>query len=395
MKNLIKVAFLSSITTAALVYVILEWQPLRSDFSQPPQISLASSTVSTTVPAGNNLSEEEKNNIEIYQRDGNGVVNITTTILGYDFFLRPVPMESGTGSGAVIDDLGHIVTNYHVVKDAEKLEVTLPDKTKVEATVVGSDPNNDLAVIQVKVARGKLTPIPLGTSKVLQVGQKVLAIGNPYGLERTLTTGIVSSLGRSIQTDNNRVIQDIIQTDAAINPGNSGGPLLNSQGQIIGINTAILSPGGNNSGSIGIGFAIPVDTVRRITADLITNGFVQHSWIGIGSYLSLAEHPELTRALGLDTDNGLMLIEVYNNSPASRAGLHGATRAVRTGFRNLPVDGDHGDVILQIQGKPVNTVQDLRTEIDRYKPGERVIVTILRNNKRMDVPVVLEDTPRK
>jgi len=392
MKNLIKVAFLSSITTAALVYVILEWQPLRSDFSQSPQISLASSTVSTAVPAGNNLSEEEKNNIEIYQRDGNGVVNITTTILGYDFFLRPVPMESGTGSGAVIDDLGHIVTNYHVVKDAEKLEVTLPDKTKVEATVVGSDPNNDLAVIQVKTARGKLTPIPLGTSKGLLVGQKVLAIGNPYGLERTLTTGIVSSLGRSIQTDNGRVIQDIIQTDAAINPGNSGGPLLNSQGQIIGVNTAILSPGGNNSGSIGIGFAIPVDTVRRITADLITNGFVRHSWIGIGSTLSLADYPGLTRALGLDTDNGLMLVEVYNNSPASRAGLHGATRAVRMGFRNLPVDGD---VIMQIQGKPVNTVQDLLSEIDRYKPGERVILTILRNSKKMDVPVVLEDTSRK
>ncbi len=392
MKNMIKVAFLSSITTAALVYVILEWQPLRSDFSQPPQISLASSVVSTTVPAGNNLGEEEKNNIEVYQRDGNGVVNITTTVLAYDFFQRPVPMESGTGSGAVIDDLGHIVTNYHVVKDAEKLEVTLPDKTKVDATVVGSDPNNDLAVIQVKVPRGKLTPIPLGTSKALLVGQKVLAIGNPYGLERTLTTGIVSSLGRSIQTDNGRVIQDIIQTDAAINPGNSGGPLLNSQGQIIGVNTAILSPGGNNSGSIGIGFAIPVDTVRRITADLITNGFVRHSWIGIGPPLSLADYPGLTRALELDTDNGLMLVAVDSNGPAGKAGLHGATRAVRIGFRQLPVDGD---VILQVQGKPVNTVQDLLSEIDRYKPGERVIVTILRNNKKMDVPVTLEDTPRK
>jgi S1-C subfamily serine protease len=392
MKNLIKVAFLSSITTAALVYVILEWQPLRPDFSRPPGVSLASSTVSTTIPAGNNLSEEEKNNIEIYQRDGNGVVNITTTVLAYDFAFRPVPMESGTGSGAVIDDLGHIVTNYHVVKDAEKLEVTLPDKTKVEATVVGSDPNNDLAVIQVKVARGRLTPIPLGTSRGLQVGQKVLAIGNPYGLERTLTTGIVSSLGRSIQTDNGRVIQDIIQTDAAINPGNSGGPLLNGQGQIIGINTAILSPGGNNSGSIGIGFAIPADTVRRITADLITNGFVRHSWIGIGNAYSLGDYPGLTRALGLDTDNGLMIVQVYDNSPASKAGLRGYTRLVMMGFRRLPVDGD---VLLQIQGKPVNAVQDLLTEIDRYKPGERIIVTILRNNKKMDVPVTLEDTPRK
>jgi S1-C subfamily serine protease len=390
MKNVVKVAFLSSILTAAMVYVVLEWKPLRSDLSRPPEVSWASSTVSTSVPA-DKFSDEERNNIDVYQRYSNGVVNITTTTLGYDFFLRPVPMESGTGSGAVIDDLGHIVTNYHVVHDAERLEVTLPDKTKTDATVVGSDPNNDLAVIQIKVQRGKLTPIPLGTSRGLLVGQKVLAIGNPYGLDRTLTTGIVSSLGRSIQVENGRVIQDIIQTDAAINPGNSGGPLLNSQGQIIGINTAILAPV-QNSGSVGIGFAIPADTVRRITADLITNGYVKHPWIGVGSTMSLADQPAIARALQLDTENGLMIVEVYDNSPASKAGLHGATRAVRLGFRNLPVDGD---VILQFQGKAVNTVQELLTEIDRYKPGDRVTVTVLRNNKKIDVPLTLEDAPRK
>jgi S1-C subfamily serine protease len=390
MKNLVKVAFFSSMLTAAMVYVILEWRPLRSETSGSPEVSWASSTVSTSVPA-DKFSDEERNNIDVYQRYSNGVVNITTTTLGYDFFLRPVPMESGTGSGAVIDDLGHIVTNFHVVRDAERLEVTLPDKTKVDATVVGSDPNNDLAVIQVKVQRGKLTPIPLGTSRGLLVGQKVLAIGNPYGLDRTLTTGIVSSLGRSIQTENGRVIQDIIQTDAAINPGNSGGPLLNSQGQIIGINTAILAPV-QNSGSVGIGFAIPVDTVRRITADLITNGYVRHPWIGIGSTMSLSDQPALARALQLDTESGLMIVEVYDNSPASKAGLHGATRAVHLGFRNLPVDGD---VILEFQGKPVNTVQELLSEIDRYKAGQRVTLTVLRSNKKIEVPVTLEDTPRK
>jgi S1-C subfamily serine protease len=392
MKNLIKVAFLSSVITAAMVYVILEWKPLRSEFSQPPEVSWASSTtVSATVPADAKLGAEERNNIDIYQRYSNGVVNITTTTLGYDFFFRPVPMESGTGSGAVIDEAGHIVTNFHVVKDAEKLEVTLPDKTKVNASVVGSDPNNDLAVIQVKVARGKLTPIPLGTSSGLLVGQKVLAIGNPYGLERTLTTGIVSSLGRSIQAENGRVIQDIIQTDAAINPGNSGGPLLSSQGQIIGINTAILSPG-INSGSIGIGFAIPVDTVKRITTDLITNGYVRHPWTGINRTLNLADYPDLTSALGLSTDTGLMIVDMFDNSPAKKAGLHGYTRAVQMGFRTLPIGGD---VILQFQGKPVTTVQEFLSEVDRYKSGDRVTITVLRNDRRIDVPLTLEDTPRR
>jgi S1-C subfamily serine protease len=392
MKNLIKVAFLSSVITAAMVYVILEWKPLRSDGSQPPEVSWAASpsAVSAVLPA-DKLNEEERNNIDIYQRYRNGVVNITTTTLGYDFFFRPVPMESGTGSGAVIDETGHIVTNYHVVKDAEKLEVTLPDKTKVDASVVGSDPNNDLAVIQVKAARGKVTPIPLGTSRGLLVGQKVLAIGNPYGLERTLTTGIVSSLGRSIQTENGRIIQDIIQTDAAINPGNSGGPLLNSQGQIIGINTAILSTG-NNSGSIGIGFAIPVDTVKRITTDLITNGYVRHPWTGINRTINLADYPYLVSALGLSTNNGLMIVDFIENSPAAKAGLHGYTRVVRLGFQNWPIGGD---VILQFQGKPVTTVQDFLNEVDRYKSGDKITLTVLRNDRRVDVPLTLEDTPRK
>src|SRR5215467_10932771 len=274
MKNLIKVAFLSSIITAAMMYVVLEWRPLRSDLSRPPDSSWAAPSpvsTSTAIPQGR-LNEEERNNIDIYQRYSSGVVNITTTTIGYDFFLRPVPMESGTGSGAIIDDLGHIVTNFHVVRGAETLEVTLPDKSKHEARVVGADANNDLAVIQISVPRNaRLTPIPLGTSKGLLVGQKVFAIGNPYGLERTLTSGIISSLGRSIQAENGKVIEDIIQTDAAINPGNSGGPLLNSQGQMIGINTAIYSPS-QNSGSVGIGFAIPADTVKRITADLLTTG---------------------------------------------------------------------------------------------------------------------------
>ena len=391
MKNLIKVAFLSSIITAAMVYVILEWKPLRSDFSQPPEVSWASAPagISTAVPPPG-LSEEERNNIEIYQRYSPGVVNITTTTIGYDFFLRPVPMESGTGSGAVIDDQGHIVTNFHVVRGAETLEVTLPDKSKHEARVVGADPNNDIAVIQINVPRGRLTSVPLGTSKGLQVGQKVLAIGNPYGLERTLTTGVISSLGRSIQAENGRIIEDIIQTDAAINPGNSGGPLLNSQGQMIGINTAIYSP--SNSGSVGIGFAIPADTVRRITGDLLTTGYVRHAWLGIGSTVNLADFPGLANALRLNTERGLMIVDTYQNSPASRAGLRGATDEVRIGRRRWPVGGD---VLLEFQGKAINSVQELASEVDRYKAGDRVTVTVLRGNRKTDVPVALEEAPRQ
>src|SRR5262245_19106400 len=255
MKNVIKVALLTSIITAAMVYVILEWRPLRPESSQEPEVSWASTrTSATSAPAAAGFTNDEKNNIDVYQKYGRGVVNITTTTLEYDFFLRPVPMESGTGSGAIIDTQGHIVTNFHVVRNAQQLEVTLPDKTKHDAKLIGVDPNNDLAVIQINAPKEHYTPIPLGTSAGLQAGKKVLAIGNPYGFfERTLTTGIISSLGRSIQAENGRVIEDIIQTDAAINPGNSGGPLLNSAGEIIGINTAIFSPS-DSGGSIGIGF---------------------------------------------------------------------------------------------------------------------------------------------
>jgi S1-C subfamily serine protease len=395
MKNTIKVAFLTSIITAAMVYVLLEWKPLRSESSRPPEVSLASSRsaspASATAPAPADLSDEEKNNIDVYQRYSGGVVNITTTALTYDFFFRPVPTEAGTGSGAVIDDKGHIVTNYHVIRDAERMEVTLPDKTKLEAKLVGFDPNKDLAVIQINVPRGaRLTPIPIGTSKGLLVGQKVLAIGNPFGLERTLTTGIISSLGRSIQAPNGLIIDDIIQTDAPINPGNSGGPLLNSAGQIVGINTAILSP--SNSGSIGIGFAIPADTVRQITSELITSGYVRYPWIGLGRVLPLADYPAVANALQLNVQGGLMVVDTYENSPAAKAGIRESTQQLRTRYLRLPVGGD---VILKIQGKAVNTPQEIQTEIYRYKPGDRITVTVVRNNKEMDLPVTLEEFPRK
>ena len=200
------------------------------------------------------LTSDEQNNIDIYRTRGRGVVNITSTTVSYDFFLRPIP-ESGSGSGVVIDSQGHIVTNYHVIENAQQLEVTLSDLSRHPARIVGVDPNNDLAVIKVDTEDVQWIPIPLGASEPLRVGQKVLAIGNPFGLKGTLTTGIISSLGRSIIANNGRIIEGIIQTDAAINPGNSGGPLLNAEGSVIGINTAIVSP--SNAGSVGIGFAVP------------------------------------------------------------------------------------------------------------------------------------------
>jgi putative serine protease PepD len=393
MKNLVKVAFLSSIITAAMVYVLLEWKPLRSELTRPPDVSWASSpaTTSTAPAAPAPLSDDERNNIEIYQKYSQGVVNITSTSVAYDFFLRPVP-QSGMGSGAIIDPQGHIVTNYHVIRDAELLEVTLPNKTKHKAKVVGTDPNNDLAVLQIDVPPTGVTPIPLGTSKGLQVGQKVLAIGNPFGLDRTMTTGIISAMGRSIQAENGRVIEDIIQTDASINHGNSGGPLLNNQGQIIGINAAILSP--NDTGNYGIGFAIPVDTVKRITDEILKLGYVRHAYIGLDqrSVIPLAEIRGLAEALDLDTAGGLLVVSVPVNGPLAEAGIREATRRVRVGNYTVPTGGD---VLLSINGKAVNSLTDVGTEVDRYKPGERVTVTVLRNNRKVDLSVTLQEQPRQ
>jgi S1-C subfamily serine protease len=388
MKNTIKIAFLSSIITAAMVYVVLEWKPLRSQSYEPPTVSWASSGVRLPEPPPRaNITDDERNNIEVYQKYSPGVVNITTKVMGYDRSLRPVPVDSGSGSGAIIDTQGDIVTNYHVIEGAERLEVTLADKTKVSAIVVGVDPNNDLAVLRIQ-PQGKLTPLPLGMSTGLQVGQKVLAIGNPYGLDRTLTTGIISSLGRSIEARNGRRIDGVIQTDASINPGNSGGPLLNSSGEIIGINTAIYSESG---GSVGIGFAIPVDTVRRIATDLITLGYVRHPYLGMAQPLPMADYPGLARALRINTgDTGLMVVSVQPGSPAARSGLQGATGEVIIGTYRFPTGGD---IILQIDGQPVNTPQELGSIIDQHKAGDKITLTVARNNRQMDIPITLEEAP--
>ncbi|RPI55266.1 MAG: peptidase S1, partial [Chloroflexi bacterium] len=281
-------------------------------------------------PALPGMASLEQEIITVYETVGRGVVNITNRSYAYDFFFRPVPQE-GSGSGIVYDQEGHIITNYHVIEGAEELFVTLPDESTVPAEVVGSDPSNDLAVIKVEADPALLQPVALGESDDLRVGQFVVAIGNPFGLERTLTVGVVSALGRVIQSPDESFIGEIIQTDAAINPGNSGGPLLDLSGRIIGVNTAIFSP---SQASAGIGFAVPVDTVRRVVPALIENGYFPHPWLGINYVWSLTpERAEILREAGMavPVEEGVLVIEVAPGGPADAAGLRGGRERVRIG----------------------------------------------------------------
>ncbi|MEO8616016.1 MAG: trypsin-like peptidase domain-containing protein [Luteolibacter sp.] len=336
------------------------------------------------------ISEDELNNIEVYEKTSPGVVNITSTSLAYNVFsFRPIP-QSGTGSGVIIDDAGHIVTNHHVIQGAESLEVTLADKSSHAAKIVGDDPNNDLAILQIDVPKERLSPIPLGTSKGLKVGEKVLAIGNPYRLDRSLTTGIISSLGRSIEGGNGRIIEGVIQTDASINPGNSGGPLLNTSGEVIGINSAIVSSA--NGGNTGIGFAIPVDTVRRISNDLITLGYVRRPYMGITNELQLTDYPPLAALLGVPA-KGLIVLEVKPGSAAAKAGIIAAREGIVRNNRGVAIGGVPvgGDVILALDGSEVNTAVEFATAIDRHKAGDKVTVTILRGTQTMKVPITLQE----
>jgi len=328
-------------------------------------------------------TEDEINNISIYSRVGPGVVNITSVVVERDFFSRPIPKE-GAGSGAIIDTKGHILTNHHVIRDSDKLEVTLSDGSKWPARIVGSDPGNDLAVIKIEAPGKKLTVIPMGDSSQLEVGQKVLAIGNPFGLGQILRTGIISTLARSIRSESGILINDVIQTDAAINPGNSGGPLLDSNGKIIGVNSAIISPTG---ASVGIGFAVPINTAKRILPDLISKGRVSYPWIGASVYPLI---PEFSNYLGLIAERGAMIMEIVPNGPSDKAGLRGGNRQVQIGNLLIIIGGD---VITELNSEKVNSSDDLIRTIRDHRPGDNIELKILRDGKYLRINMILGERP--
>jgi len=334
--------------------------------------------VEITEAAGNEtLDSEEQNNITVYRKNIGAVVNITSRVMTFDFFYGTVPQE-GQGSGFVIDKDGHILTNYHVIADAQAVEVTLHNRKKYKATIVGSDRAHDLAIIQIKAA--DLQPIVLGDSTNLQVGQKVYAIGNPFGLAGTLTQGIVSSI-RQVQEPNGPIIDEAIQTDAAINPGNSGGPLLNWHGEVIGINTIIASNGAAQSS--GIGFAIPINTAKAVVNDLVTLGRVRRPALGVRT---IPIDPELAEDMKLAADYGLLIVQAVPGGSADRAGLRGGSERAYLG--NMPIMIG-GDLIVAIDGERIESQQVLAQMMNKHRAGDTVKVTIFRGQKKLEVPVVL------
>ena len=331
------------------------------------------------------ITEDEKNNIAVYERVADGVVNITSTAVQMDFFFNVFPTQ-GSGSGAILDSNGHILTNHHVVANAQKLEVALADGSRWPAKLIGSDPDNDLAVIKIDAPREKLKVIPMGDSKNLRVGQKVLAIGNPFGFERTLTTGVISSVGRTIRSEVGTLIEDVIQTDAAINPGNSGGPLLNSEGEIIGINSAIISPSGGN---VGIGFAIPVNTAKRIVPELISKGYVTYPWIGATIQTLI---PEVAKYLKLKIERGALIAEVVKGGPADKAGLKGGSQRVQVGNMIVVVGGD---IVVKADDQEIKTNEELIRYVREKKIGNTVTFKVYRKDKFENVKVTLGERPRR
>ncbi len=321
------------------------------------------------------LNAQERATIQLFERVAPSVCFITTSNVRMDYWSRNVTeIQRGSGSGFVWDRSGHIVTNYHVIQGADRATVTLADRSSWSAKLVGSAPEKDLAVLKIEALRNALLPIPLGESDILRVGQSVYAIGNPFGLDQTLTTGIISALGREIQSVSGVPIRDVIQTDAAINPGNSGGPLLNSSGQLIGVNTAIYSPSG---ASAGIGFSIPSDAVRWVVPELIRYGKIKRPSLGV----ELAR-PQLAQRLGLQ---GALVIDVTLGGAAERAGI-------RPTYRNRSGEIILGDVIIGIGNEKIKSSSEIPLALEKFQPGERVRVSLLRDGKSLEVEVRLDES---
>jgi len=336
--------------------------------------------VELTEAAGSQvLDAEEQENISVYKKALPAVVNITSTAVAYDFFYGAVPQQ-GAGSGFVIDGEGHILTNFHVVENARQVEVTTSDKKKYKAQIVGTDPAHDLAVIQIPA-----TNVPraeIGDSKSLVVGQKVFAIGNPFGLSGTMTRGIISSI-RSVRGPRG-FIDEAIQTDAAINPGNSGGPLLNSHGQVIGINSMIFTGGVEQSA--GIGFAIPINTAKSVLDDLVHLGHARYPTLGVRT---LPIGPDLAGQMGLAADYGLLIVQVVAGSAADHAGLRAGTERAYLG--NMPIMIG-GDLLVAIDGQAIEDQQELSHVMQNHRAGDTVTVTIFRGKRKMDLKIVLGES---
>ena len=342
-----------------------------------------------SVAGGNGASgytQEEVQNINVYSLCNEAVVNINTQVTAYDWFLQPYVQDGGSGSGSIIDKRGYILTNVHVIADATKIYVSLFDGTQYEAEVVGTDLDSDLAVIKFTPPAGmELKTIAFGDSTSLKVGQRVIAIGNPFGLERTMTTGIVSGLGRPIQNSNNRIIRDMVQTDAAINPGNSGGPLLDTSGKMIGINTMIQSSSGS---SAGVGFAVPSTTAIRVVADLIKYGKVHRGTLD-ATVIQMSRR--IAQYAGLDIATGVLVSEVKRGGNAESAGLKGGTEAAYYGSRR-DIIYIGGDVITQIDNIAVTSLADYYSALESKRAGDVVTVVVRRNRKDVTLKIKLVES---
>ena len=336
-------------------------------------------TEKTVAGKAESLTEDEAINVRIYRQASPAVANILTKATEYDFFMDAVPVE-GAGSGFVIDPRGYILTNFHVVAGAQTIEVILGDQSRYPGKYIGADQRNDVALVKIDPKGKKLVALPLGDSAVLQVGQKVLAIGDPFGFQSTLTTGVVSALGRTVQTSQTTFIDAAIQTDASINRGNSGGPLINTHGEVIGINSAIYTPSGTTA---GIGFAIPINTAKLIANDLITEGKVRRAYLGV---TTLPVAGWLAEALDLPVQDGLLVEQTTKGSPAAAAGIHGGDRVAQAGMRQIYIGGD---VIVALDGQKVSNEIDINLILNRKRPGDALTVTLYRGAKKMDVPVKL------
>ncbi|HBB87510.1 MAG TPA: peptidase S1 [Blastocatellia bacterium] len=372
-RQILMIALISGLFAAGVVAVV----DRVSNRLQPARAAYSESTPSgISDPAS---ASDEQNNIEIYRTLSPGVVNVHSTSYARDFFGVVEPQE-GSGSGSVIDQSGNILTNYHVIEGAQKLAVSFGGQKNYAAKVVGGDPDTDLAVIKlIEMPKEPLTIIPLGDSDKLAVGQKVLAIGNPFGMDRTLTTGVISGLQRPIRARNGRPIEGAIQTDASINPGNSGGPLFDSHGRMIGINSQILSPSG---ASAGVGFAVPVNIAKRIVPELVRSGEIRRPKLGI----STRDVETLKTQVELPVSDGVLIWQIAPGGPAANAGLRGLTQTENG-------DVEVGDVIVGIDSEKVANTDELYRILNKHGVGDQVQVQILRNGRRLSVPVRLTETP--